>query len=263
MTHVRQCDFEKESGFRKKKMTDHNGKTREKTVVTQTVRSRQRDGEAPEDLHVLRPIQDYGNFLEDGRFESFEASDTDTILQKKVKKTGLTRMEIIALVLWTGPCFMLYNGLLRGFGNCCEVKSDVEFSSPEFWDLHSKVSVASRMEEAGHKYASTLYALASVVKKLQIITEDGQGRRARRERVLDKSRFLRTFFIVNHTEPTLASRRAKLLPCWCSRFSPSITVPTSPTSRSTPLNVRPFGTPVRSWSMCAAGIHSMSRNGAS
>jgi hypothetical protein len=177
LTRAKACGFEKESGFLKKMMTDHNGKTWEKTVVTQTVRSRQRDGEVPEDLRVLRPIQDYGNFREDGRLESFETSDTDTILQKKVKKTGLTRMEIIALVLWTGPCFMLYNGLLRGFGNCGEVKSDVEFASPDFWERHNKVSVASRMKEAGHKYASTLHALASAVKKLQLIAEGGQGTR--------------------------------------------------------------------------------------
>jgi ankyrin repeat protein len=177
LTRAKACGFEKESGFRKKETTDHNGKTWEKTVVTQTVRSRQRDGEVPEDLRVLRPIQDYGNFREDGRLESFEACDKDTILQKRVKKARLTRMEIIALVLWTGPCFMLYNGLLRRFGNCGEVKSDVEFASPEFWELLSKVSVASRMKQAGHKYASTLHALASAVKKLQLIAEDGQGTR--------------------------------------------------------------------------------------
>jgi hypothetical protein len=111
LTRAKGGGFEKESGFQKKTVIDH-GQTWEKTVVTQTVRSRQRDGEAPEDLRVLRPIQDYGNFREDGRLVSFKACDTDTPLQNKVKKAELTRMEIIAIVLYSGGCFMLYNGLL-------------------------------------------------------------------------------------------------------------------------------------------------------
>ena len=74
-----------------------------------------------------------------------------------------------------GPCFMLYNGLLRGFGYCGEVPSDIEFGSPDFWEHLKKVAVAIRMEEAGHKFASTLHALASAVKKLQLIAQIGQG----------------------------------------------------------------------------------------
>ena len=72
---------------------------------------------------------------------------------------------------------MLYNGLLRDFGGCGEVPADedVELGSPEFWEFLSKVTVARRMEKAGHKYASTLHSLTSAVKKLQFITEDGQG----------------------------------------------------------------------------------------
>lgn len=72
---------------------------------------------------------------------------------------------------------MLYNGLLRGFEGCDEVPADedVELGSLEFWEFLSKVIVARRMEKAGHKYASTLHSLASTVKKLQLISEDGQG----------------------------------------------------------------------------------------
>jgi hypothetical protein len=67
---------------------------------------------------------------------------------------------------------MLYNDMLRGFGDCDEVSSDVEYKSEAFWELFKKVSVESRMEKAGHKYSSTMHALASGIKKLQAITED-------------------------------------------------------------------------------------------
>ena len=72
---------------------------------------------------------------------------------------------------------MLYNCMLRGFGDCGEVPSDVESKSDAFWEHLKKVSVKSRMEKAGHKYSSTMHALASGIKKLQAIAEDGQGTR--------------------------------------------------------------------------------------
>ena len=72
---------------------------------------------------------------------------------------------------------MLYNGMLRGFGDCGEVPSDVESKSDAFWEHLKKVSVESRMQKAGHKYSSTMHALASGIKKLQGIAEDGQGTR--------------------------------------------------------------------------------------
>jgi hypothetical protein len=79
--------------------------------------------------------------------------------------------------LLTGPCFMLYNSMLRGFGNCGEVPAaeDVEYSSERFWQLLALKTVASRLEAAGHRFASTMHVLASGIKKLQIIAEDGQG----------------------------------------------------------------------------------------
>jgi hypothetical protein len=79
--------------------------------------------------------------------------------------------------LATGPCFMLYNGMLRGFGNCGEVPASVELRSPEFWELLGKKTVADRMKKAGHKFSSTMHALASGIKKIQGIAEDGQGTR--------------------------------------------------------------------------------------
>jgi hypothetical protein len=81
--------------------------------------------------------------------------------------------------LATGPCFMLYNGMLRGFGNCGEVPAseDVELGSEEFWKLLGAKTVADRMKKAGHKFSSTMHALASGIKKIQGIAEDGQGTR--------------------------------------------------------------------------------------
>ena len=74
---------------------------------------------------------------------------------------------------------MLYNGMLRGFGNCGEVPAseDVEFGTKEFWKLLEKKTVADRMKKAGHMFSSTMHALASGIKKIQGIAEDGQGTR--------------------------------------------------------------------------------------
>jgi hypothetical protein len=74
---------------------------------------------------------------------------------------------------------MLYNGMLRGFGNCGEVPAseNVEFGSEEFWKLLGKRTVADRMKKAGHKFSSTMHALARGIKKIQGIPEDVQGTR--------------------------------------------------------------------------------------
>ena len=72
---------------------------------------------------------------------------------------------------------MLYNGVLRGFGDCGEVPSDVESKSDAFWEHLKKVSVTTRIKRAGHNFSSTMHALSSGIKKIQGITEDGQGTR--------------------------------------------------------------------------------------
>ena len=72
---------------------------------------------------------------------------------------------------------MLYNGMLRGFGDCGEVPSDVESKSDAFWEHLKKVSVTARIDKAGHKFSSTMHALSSGIKKIQGIAEDGQGTR--------------------------------------------------------------------------------------
>jgi hypothetical protein len=96
---------------------------------------------------------------------------------------------------------MLYNGMLRGFGNCGEVPAseDVEFGSPEFWKLLEKKTVADRMKQAGHKFSSTMHALASGIKKIQGIAEDGQGTRLYRGLgKLLKQLFTKSLLIFNH-----------------------------------------------------------------
>ena len=74
----------------------------DKVLVTETRRCRQRGGGVPEDLRVLQPIEAFGDFGEDGRLKSFKVRHTDTPLQKKVKRARLTRMEVVAVVLYTG-----------------------------------------------------------------------------------------------------------------------------------------------------------------
>ena len=77
-------------------------------------------------------------------------------------------VEVVVIVLYTGPMFVLYNGILRDFGTCGAVPADVEFGSAEFWELLKKVDVSDRMTKAGHKFPTTLHVLASAIKKLQV-----------------------------------------------------------------------------------------------
>ena len=85
----------------RKTITAH-GQTLDKVLVSETRCCRQRGGQVPEDLRVLQPIQVFGDFGEEGRLNTFDLCDTDTPLQKKVKKAELTRIEIIAIILYTG-----------------------------------------------------------------------------------------------------------------------------------------------------------------
>ena len=83
------------------------------------------------------------------KLEYYEALQT-------AKEAGLTRPEITAVILYTGPMFVIYNGRLRGFGHCGEV----ETGKPP-------VSVEKRCKDADNSYTSTIHALVSAVKKLQ------------------------------------------------------------------------------------------------
>ncbi len=74
----------------------------DKVLAPETRRCPQSGGEVPEDLRVLQPIEAFGDFGENGRLKSFVLFDTDTLLQKKVKRAKLTRVEVVAVVLYTG-----------------------------------------------------------------------------------------------------------------------------------------------------------------
>lgn len=71
------------------------------------------------------------------------------------------------LTFYSGPCFMLCVGLLRGFGNCGKVPSDVDFASSEFWELRSKVSETGCMKKVGHKYRQGPYARFKICDSLK------------------------------------------------------------------------------------------------
>jgi hypothetical protein len=85
----------------RKSITAH-GQTLDKVLVPETRRCRERGGQVPEDLRILHPIEAFGDFCKDGRLKSFQVCDTDTPLQKKVKTARLTRIEVVAVVLYTG-----------------------------------------------------------------------------------------------------------------------------------------------------------------
>jgi hypothetical protein len=85
----------------KKQVTSH-GETLEKVLVAGTRCCRQRGGQVSEDLRILQPIEAFGDFGEDGRLKSFLVCDTDTPLQKKVKRAMLTRVEVVAIIMYTG-----------------------------------------------------------------------------------------------------------------------------------------------------------------
>ena len=101
---------------------------------------------------------------------------------------------------------MLYNGMLRGFGDCGEVPSDVESNSDAFWEHLKKVSVTTRIEKAGHKFSSTMHALSSGIKKIQGIAEDGQGTRLYRGLgKLITACFTTSFLIFNHLKSPMGN----------------------------------------------------------
>ena len=52
--------------------------------------------------------------------------DRDTSLQQLIKAAELVRIEVFVLSLYTGPMFLIYNGILCGFGACGEVQAGIE-----------------------------------------------------------------------------------------------------------------------------------------
>ena len=89
---------------------------------------------------------------------------TDTPVRKLVKKANLSRPEIVVIICYSGPLFILYNGVLRGFGTCGAVPEDDNFGSDRFWEMINRESVKDLMERAGHLFPSTIHLLVSAVK---------------------------------------------------------------------------------------------------
>jgi hypothetical protein len=88
-----------------------------------------------------------------------EAEDMAVIMQRKqVTLAGLQKMEVIALRLYTGPMFMLYNAVLRGFP-----EKDVE----------------CLMDKDGkeNRYETTIFAIASGITKLSKVSDIPKDRR--------------------------------------------------------------------------------------
>ena len=74
--------------------------------VRTRARGPQIDGKVQDDQRVLRPMAAYGTWDDSkGLLTTEERADSDTDLQQMVKKAGLRRAEIWALVLYTGPMF--------------------------------------------------------------------------------------------------------------------------------------------------------------
>ena len=162
-------------GFEKgEALTLGDGSKAERVVMKGTTRCR-RNGQRKQDLRVLRPLSYYGDFKEDGWLVSREECDTDTPVRKLVKKANLSRPEIVVIICYSGPLFILYNGLLRGFGTCGKAE-DEDFGSDTFWERIKSVSVKDLMARAGHLFPNTIHLLVSAVKKLQMCAQNGQGK---------------------------------------------------------------------------------------
>jgi hypothetical protein len=91
----------------------------------------------------------------------------DTPIQRRVKQARLRRCDVLALVLYTGPMFTLYNALLRDSGFCGAVAEGIEFASDEFWAQWKAVDINTWVKRSGHRFTNTIHALASAIKKLQ------------------------------------------------------------------------------------------------
>ena len=139
-------------------------------------------GKQMEDKRVLRPIEHYGDFEDDGCLRDTRPSTTDTRIQRQVKQASLRRCDVLAIILYTGPMYVLYNSILRGFGFCGEVAAHIEFASDKFWTQFKAVSATQRVEprdswvqRGGHKFTNTIHALASAIKKLKVLSDHSAG----------------------------------------------------------------------------------------
>jgi hypothetical protein len=88
-----------------------------------------------------------------------EAEDVEVIMQRKqVTLAGLLKVEVIALRLYTGPMFVLYNAVLRGF--------------PEGY-----VECLKDTDGKENRYETTIFAIASGITKLSKVSDIPRARR--------------------------------------------------------------------------------------
>ena len=102
---------------------------------------------------------------------------TIIVLISRTYHWGRKNIEILSLVLYTGPLFVLYRGLPRGFGDCGSVQHILDFWSTDgkFEKQLKRRTVNNRMTGAGHKFSSKNHCLVRAVKKLQRLTSGVQG----------------------------------------------------------------------------------------
>jgi hypothetical protein len=88
-----------------------------------------------------------------------EAVDVEVIMQRtQVTLAGLLKMEVIALRLYTGPMFVLYNTVLRGF--------------PE-----RDIELLKDTEGKENRYETTIFTIASGITKLSKVSNIPKDRR--------------------------------------------------------------------------------------
>ena len=95
---------------------------------------------------VLRPLYFYGEFDESGKLRTAVETTPEVVV-----KAGLTRVEIVAVITYTGPMYWILNTVLRG-----------EEATPS-----KHMHVWRRCKKANNYYSSVLHALASAIKKIQ------------------------------------------------------------------------------------------------
>ena len=87
------------------------------------------------------------------------------------KRAGLRREEVIALRLYTGPMFQIYNGVLRERGRMLSEKGEGGTEAGGVGAVKSKSSSAHAHHDATSRFTTTLHAINSGLLKLQAVTE--------------------------------------------------------------------------------------------
>jgi hypothetical protein len=105
---------------------------------------------------VLRTLAYYGTFSHDGKLLHSNLP--------LIQKANLTRGEIIAIILYTGPCYQIYNSIIRRCGHCGVIDHGVP-----------PVPVMERCEKAGHRYSSTIHLIVSGVEKIRLAQDIKDG----------------------------------------------------------------------------------------